>query len=62
MGAGGKFDPGQVQVADLDDSYNCKLAYYMRKRLTNWASGKALRWYFHRKLCPGMLSGYQKAN
>jgi len=33
MGAGGKFDPGLVQVADLDDSYNCKLAYYMRKRL-----------------------------
>ena len=33
MGAGGKFDPALVQVADLDDSYNCKLAYYMRKRL-----------------------------
>jgi tRNA threonylcarbamoyladenosine dehydratase len=33
MGAGGKFDPGMVTVADIDDSYNCKLAYYMRKRL-----------------------------
>lgn len=33
MGAGGKLDPGQVMVADLDNSYNCKLAYYMRKRL-----------------------------
>lgn len=33
MGAGGKFDPAQVTVADIDDSYNCKLAYYMRKRL-----------------------------
>lgn len=33
MGAGGKFDPALVQVADLGDSYNCKLAYYMRKRL-----------------------------
>ncbi len=33
MGAGGKFDPGLVQVADLDDSHTCKLAYYMRKRL-----------------------------
>jgi tRNA A37 threonylcarbamoyladenosine dehydratase len=33
MGAGGKFDPGLVQVSDLDDSYNCRLAYYMRKRL-----------------------------
>ncbi len=33
MGAGGKYDPMQVQVADINDSYNCKLAYYMRKRL-----------------------------
>jgi tRNA threonylcarbamoyladenosine dehydratase len=33
MGAGGKFDPAQVQIADIDDSFNCKLAYYMRKRL-----------------------------
>jgi len=33
MGAGGKYDPMQVQVADIDESYNCKLAYYMRKRL-----------------------------
>jgi tRNA A37 threonylcarbamoyladenosine dehydratase len=33
MGAGGKFDPGLVTVADIDESYNCKLAYYMRKRL-----------------------------
>jgi tRNA threonylcarbamoyladenosine dehydratase len=33
MGAGGKFDPSLVTVADMDDSYNCKLAYYMRKRL-----------------------------
>lgn len=33
MGAGGKMDPTQVKVADLEDSYNCKLAHYMRKRL-----------------------------
>lgn len=33
MGAGGKFDPSLIQVSDIDDSYNCKLAYYMRKRL-----------------------------
>ncbi|MFN8134771.1 MAG: hypothetical protein U0Z17_05965 [Bacteroidales bacterium] len=29
----GSSDPGLVTVADIDDSYNCKLAYYMRKRL-----------------------------
>lgn len=33
MGAGGKFDPMQVRIADINESYNCKLAYYMRKRL-----------------------------
>jgi tRNA A37 threonylcarbamoyladenosine dehydratase len=33
MGAGGKVDPTQVQVSDLWKSYNCNLAYYVRKRL-----------------------------
>ncbi len=33
MGAGGKFDLMQIRVADIDESYNCKLAYYIRKRL-----------------------------
>ena len=33
MGAGGKFDPMKVQAGDLSDSYNCKLARYVRKRL-----------------------------
>ena len=33
LGAGGRVDPSQVQVADIADSYNCKLARYVRKRL-----------------------------
>ncbi len=33
MGAGGKMDPTQVQIADLSKSYNCKLARMLRKRL-----------------------------
>jgi tRNA threonylcarbamoyladenosine dehydratase len=33
MGAGGKIDPGLVQVNDLSVSHTCKLAYYMRKHL-----------------------------
>lgn len=33
MGAGGKVDPTQVQVIDIAQTYNCKLAYYVRKRL-----------------------------
>jgi tRNA threonylcarbamoyladenosine dehydratase len=33
MGAGGKLDPLQVKIADISESYNCRLARYVRKRL-----------------------------
>jgi tRNA threonylcarbamoyladenosine dehydratase len=33
MGSGGKLDPSQVHVADFGDTYNCKLAYLLRKKL-----------------------------
>ncbi len=33
MGAGGKFNPGLAQVADIEKSYQCKLARAIRKRL-----------------------------
>lgn len=33
FGAGGKMDPSQVQVASLENSYNCKLAAHVKKRL-----------------------------
>jgi len=33
LGAGGKIDPAQIQVADISDSYKCKLARYVRKLL-----------------------------
>ena len=33
MGAGGKMDPGKVQIADISKSYNCHLAKTVRKRL-----------------------------
>ncbi|MGF7139351.1 tRNA threonylcarbamoyladenosine dehydratase [Roseimarinus sediminis] len=33
MGAGGKMNPGLVQSTDLSNSYNCKLARMIRKRL-----------------------------
>jgi tRNA threonylcarbamoyladenosine dehydratase len=46
MGAGGKFDPSLVMVSDLDDSYNCKLAYYMRKRLHKLGVRKGIKVVF----------------
>ncbi len=45
MGAGGKFDPSQVKVVDISQTNNCKLAYYMRKRLHKlgiWSGFKAV--------------------
>lgn len=33
LGAGGRIDPAQVRTADIDKSYNCKLARALRKRL-----------------------------
>lgn len=33
MGSGGKTDPTQIRVADLADTYNCRLAKAVRKRL-----------------------------
>ncbi len=33
LGAGGKTDPTQIKVADIAESYNCKLARYVRKYL-----------------------------
>lgn len=33
MGSGGKLDPSQISVADFGDTYNCRLAYVLRKKL-----------------------------
>lgn len=33
MGAGGKLDPSMVQISDVSESYQCKLAFDIRKRL-----------------------------
>jgi tRNA threonylcarbamoyladenosine dehydratase len=33
MGAGGKTDPTLVRISDISESYNCRLAYYLRKKL-----------------------------
>jgi tRNA A37 threonylcarbamoyladenosine dehydratase len=46
MGAGGKIDPSQIAVVDIDESYNCKLAYYMRKRLHKMGVWKGIKVVF----------------
>ena len=33
MGAGGKLDPSKIQVVDINKTFQCKLAFIVRKRL-----------------------------
>jgi tRNA A37 threonylcarbamoyladenosine dehydratase len=33
FGAGAKLDPSKIMVTDVAESYNCKLGYYLRKKL-----------------------------
>jgi tRNA A37 threonylcarbamoyladenosine dehydratase len=33
MGSGGKLDPELIRISDISESYNCKLASILRKRL-----------------------------
>lgn len=47
FGAGGKTDPSQVLVASLENSYNCKLAAHVKKRLRKRGIGfKSVRAVF----------------
>ena len=46
MGAGSKVDPTKVTILDLSKTYNCKLAYYVRKRLHRVGIFKGLQVVF----------------
>jgi tRNA threonylcarbamoyladenosine dehydratase len=46
MGAGGKYDPTQLKVADLFDTYECFLAYYVRKRLKKYGITSGIKAVF----------------
>lgn len=46
MGAGGKFDPLSIHVADISKSYNCNLARVLRKRLYKYEIRKGFKVVF----------------
>lgn len=50
MGAGAKYDPGKIQVADISKSYNCTLARQVRKRLKMLGIRKGFRVVFSSEL------------
>jgi tRNA threonylcarbamoyladenosine dehydratase len=43
MGAGGKYDPTQIQVVDVSESRHCNLARYVRKRLKSLGIRKGVK-------------------
>jgi tRNA A37 threonylcarbamoyladenosine dehydratase len=46
MGSGGKLDPTKVHIEDLSKTYNCKLAYVLRKRLRKLGVTKGVKTIF----------------
>ncbi len=46
LGAGGKVDPSQIRVADIAESYKCKLARYVRKYLHEYGISTGVKVVF----------------
>ncbi|MCF0177388.1 MAG: tRNA threonylcarbamoyladenosine dehydratase [Bacteroidales bacterium] len=50
MGAGAKYDATKVRIADLSKSYNCPLAYIVRKKLRKMGIEKGFKVVFSEEL------------
>ncbi|MCM1501243.1 MAG: ThiF family adenylyltransferase [Bacteroidales bacterium] len=50
MGAGAKFDVTKIRVADISKSFNCPLAYIVRKRLRHMGISKGFKVVFSEEL------------
>ncbi|MFO8067863.1 MAG: tRNA threonylcarbamoyladenosine dehydratase [Bacteroidales bacterium] len=50
MGAGGKTDPSKIMVSDFSDSYNCKLAKLLRKKLSSFGIKSGFKVVFSSEL------------
>ncbi len=50
MGAGGKIDPSKIKVSDISETYNCRLAKVMRKRLSRNGVNKGVKVVFTSEL------------
>ncbi|HCA83298.1 MAG TPA: tRNA threonylcarbamoyladenosine dehydratase [Flavobacteriales bacterium] len=52
MGAGGKLDPTRIRVTDISNTFNCKLAHYVRKRLHRQKIYKGVKAVFSSEKAP----------
>lgn len=50
MGAGAKFDATKVRIADISKSFNCPLAYIVRKRLRHLGISRGFKAVFSEEL------------
>lgn len=50
MGAGGKYDVSKIRITDLSKSYNCPLAYIVRKKLRKMGISKGFKVVFSEEL------------
>jgi len=50
MGAGAKYDVTKIEIADISKSYNCPLAYLLRKRLRKEGITKGFNVVFSKEL------------
>ena len=50
MGAGAKFDATAIKIADLSKSFNCPLAYILRKKLRKEGISKGFKVVFSEEL------------
>ncbi len=50
MGAGAKFDATKIRIADISKSYNCPLAYILRKKLRKERISKGFKVVFSEEL------------
>lgn len=52
MGAGGKFDPTQIEIVDISDTHTCKLALNVRKRLHKLGVRSGIKAIFSSEFVP----------
>lgn len=50
MGSGGKTDPGKISITDFGKTYNCRLAYLLRKKLRKRGVSKGFKVVFSSEL------------
>lgn len=61
MGAGGKTDPGKVQIAEIENTFNCKLARMVRKRLHKKGYNKGFKAVFSTEFADKNAMIYEKS-